>query len=221
MNRKEIRAVVFDLDGLLVDSEPVQIAAWETFLARYERTLDPSLLHRMFGLRIWDSARLLVNELNLPLTVDEVVAERDALFFDLLPGRLREMPDAAATVRALVARELPLALATSGHRRYVDVALQALELTGAFGVEITGDMVKHGKPAPDIYRAAAAGLGIEAERCVALEDAPLGIASAKAAGLICLAIPNEMTRDLDGFERADAVLECLADLIPWLDGAGG
>lgn len=220
MKRAEMRAVVFDLDGLLVDSEPVQIAAWELFLARYERTLDPSLLQRMFGLRIWDSARLLIHELDLPLVMDQVVTERDALFFDLLPGRLREMPDAAATVRALAARELPLALATSGHRRYVDVALEALGLEGAFGVEVTGDMVEHGKPAPDIYLAAAHELGIEPEHCLALEDAPLGIASAKTAGLICLAIPNEMTRELDGFERADAVLERLADVIPWLDGAG-
>lgn len=220
MSGREIRAVVFDLDGLLVDSEPVQISAWERFLVKYERTLDPSLLQRMFGLRIWDSARLLVDELNLPLTVDEVVAERDALFFDLLPGRLREMPDAAATVRALAARGLPLALATSGHRRYVDVALQALKLEGAFGVEVTGDMVEQGKPAPDIYLAAADELGIEPEHCLALEDAPLGIASARAAGMICLAIPNEMTRELDGLERADAVLERLADVIPWIDGRG-
>jgi HAD superfamily hydrolase (TIGR01509 family) len=212
-----IRAVVFDLDGLLVDSEPVQIEAWERFLARYGKTLDPSLLHRMFGLRIWDSSRLLIDELQLPLSVEEVVRERDALFFELLPGRLREMPSASATVRALAARGFPLALATSGHRRYVDVVLHELGIEGEFAAEVTGDMVEHGKPAPDIYLLAADFLHIDPARCLALEDAPLGIASAKDAGMICLAIPNEMTRDLAGFERADAVLDSLAGVIPWLD----
>lgn len=220
MIRPTIRAVVFDLDGLLIDSEPVQIAAWETFLDRYGRSLRSSLLQRMFGLRVWDSARLLVDELDLPLSVDEVVRERDALFFELLPGRLREMPAAAATVRALATRGFPLGLATSGHRRYVDVALRELELEGAFDAEVTGDMIEQGKPAPDIYLAAADRLDIKPEHCLALEDAPLGIASAKAAGMICLAIPNEMTSELAGLGRADGVLESLADVITWLDHAG-
>jgi pseudouridine-5'-monophosphatase len=218
VSQRTIRAVVFDLDGLLVDSEPVQIAAWEMFLARYERTLDASLLQRMFGLRIWDSALLLITELDLPLTVDEVVHERDALFFQLLSGRLQAMPAAATTVRGLAERGYPLALATSGHRRYVDVALNELGLVGMFDVEVTGDMVEHGKPAPDIYLAAADQLDIEPEYCLALEDAPLGIASAKAAGMFCLAIPNEMTSKLDGLDRSDGILGSLADVIPWLAG---
>jgi HAD superfamily hydrolase (TIGR01509 family) len=221
VSRVTIRAVVFDLDGLLVDSEPVQIAAWEQFLARYDRTLDAALLQRMFGLRVWDSARLLIDVLNLPLTVNAVVSERDALFFSLLPGRLREMPDASETVRALASRGLPLGLATSGHRRYVDIALRALELEGAFRVEVTGDMVEQGKPAPDIYLAAANELRVAPDHCLALEDAPLGIASARAAGMTCIAIPNEMTRGLDGFEHANAVLDRLAEVIPWLEGTRG
>jgi HAD superfamily hydrolase (TIGR01509 family) len=220
VSRVDIRAVVFDLDGLLVDSEPVQIAAWEQFLARYDRTLDPALLQRMFGLRIWDSARLLIDAMNLPLTVDDVVSERDAIFFSLLPGQLREMPGASDVVRALAGRGLPLGLATSGHRRYVDIALRALELEGAFRVEVTGDMVEQGKPAPDIYLAAANELGVAPVHCLALEDAPLGIASARAAGMTCIAIPNEMTRGLDGLGNANAVLDRLADVISWLDGTG-
>ena len=219
MTESSVRAVVFDLDGLLVDSEPVQIAAWEEFLARYGRQLSPGLLQRMFGLRVWDSARLLIDELALPLTVTEVVNERDALFFELLPGRLHAMPGAVTTVRALAERLYRLALATSGHRRYVDVVLRELELEGMFEEEVTGDMVSAGKPAPDIYLAAANRLGLRPETCVALEDAPIGIASAKAAGMTCLAIPNQMTRELSGFDQADAILAGLDDVIPWIERA--
>ena len=217
MTKSAICAVVFDLDGLLVDSEPVQIAAWETFLARYGERLNPALLQDMFGLRVWDSARLLIDKLTLPLSVDEVVAERDALFFELLPGQLHPMPGAAASVRALAKRSFRLALATSGHRRYVDVVLRELGLEGMFEAEVTGDMVSNGKPAPDIYLAAASKLGVAPSNCVALEDAPIGIASATAAGMICLAIPNDMTRQLVGLDRADAILDGLSDVLPWLD----
>ncbi len=217
MTHYDLRAVVFDLDGLLVDSEPVQIEAWEIFLQRHGRVLDPALLQRMYGLRVWDSARLLIDELDLGMTVDQVVSERDGLFFELLPGRLEAMPGAREIVTALKQRGFRQALATSGHRKYVDVALAELGLSGAFEIEVTGDMVEHGKPAPDIYLVAAMKLKIDPQTCVALEDAPNGIASAKNAGMVCLAVPNQNTTDSPGFERADAVLNSLFDALPWLD----
>lgn len=217
-----VRAIVFDLDGLLVDSEPVQIAAWEEFLGEFGLRLDAALLSEMFGLRIWDSARLLIERLALPLTVEEVVERRDARFFDALAieGMLRAMPGAVELVRALRARGVPLGLATSGHRRYVDVVLKTLGLTGSFAAEVTGGEVARGKPAPDIYLAAARVLGLPPAACLALEDAPLGVASAKAAGMRCLAVPNEMTAELPGLEAADDRLDSLAAVLPWLDARG-
>ncbi|MDI3342013.1 MAG: HAD family phosphatase [Sphaerobacter sp.] len=215
-----VRAVVFDLDGLLVDSEPVQIAAWETFLAECGHRLDEGLLGELFGLRLRDSARLLRDRLGLPLSVEAIVAQRDAHFFAALPGRLHPMPGARELVAALRARAVPLALATSGHRRYVDLVLAALELAGAFAVAVTGDDVVAGKPAPDIYLAAATGLGLPPGCCLALEDAPHGVAAAKVAGLRCLAVPNAMTASLPGLERADAILTSLHEVLPWLDERG-
>jgi HAD superfamily hydrolase (TIGR01509 family) len=211
-----IAVVIFDLDGLLVDSEPAQIAAWERFLERHDRKLKPELLSRMFGLRIWDSAQLIIDELNLALTVEEVVFERDEIFFTGLEDQLRPMPGAQRLVEALREAGVPLGLGTSGHRRYVDVALGVLGLRDAFEVEVTGGDVARGKPHPDIYLMAAERLGQTASQCLALEDAPLGVASAKAAGMLCLAVPNEMTATLPGFDVADAVLSSLDDVIPWL-----
>ena len=217
MKYLDIHAVVFDLDGLLVDSEPVQIEAWDRFLAQHGKTLTPQLLQTLYGLRVWDTARVLINELGLQMTVDEVVRDRDRLFFEMLPGRLDSMPNARETVQSLKDAGVRLALATSGHRRYVDVALGELRLSGAFEAEVTGDMVTHGKPAPDIYMAAADRLKLSPSACVALEDAPNGIASAKDAGMMCLAVPNQMTANISGFDRADAVLGSLSDLLPWLE----
>jgi HAD superfamily hydrolase (TIGR01509 family) len=217
VNRKDVFAIVFDMDGLLVDSEPVQIEAWRAFLSNHDRHLTSELLRRLFGLRVWDTARVLIDELGLSMTVEEVVQERDTLFFEMLPGRLSAMPGAVDTVQSLAKSGMRLALATSGHRRYVDVVLGELELTGLFEIEVTGDEVEQGKPAPDIYLAAAERLGVEPSRCVALEDAPNGVASAKAAGMTCLAVPNHMTAEITGFDRADATLSSLIDVIPWLE----
>ncbi|MGA7669358.1 MAG: HAD family phosphatase [Nitrolancea sp.] len=217
MTKFNVHAVVFDLDGLLVDSEPVQIQAWRDYLASQGKELDQALLNRLYGLRVWDTARVVIDELGLGLSVDQVVEQRDARFFKLLPGRLDAMPGATQIVHALRDLGARLALATSGHRRYVDVALDALGLSGMFETEVTGDMVGSGKPAPDIYLAAAERLTLAPGLCLALEDAPNGIASAKSAGMCCLAVPNHMTVSIEGFDRADAVLESLNDVLPWLD----
>jgi HAD superfamily hydrolase (TIGR01509 family) len=212
-----LRAAVFDLDGLLVDSEPIQIASWNAFLARHGQVLDEALLGRLFGLRIWDTARLLIDLFALPLTVDEVIKERDAIFFAALRDNVRSMPGARELVRRLRERGLRWGLATSGHRAYADVALEGIGLADAFDVEVTGGEVAHGKPAPDIYLSTARQLGVPPAACVAFEDAPHGVASAKDAGMLCLAVPNAMTASLGGFERADSVLNSLDDAICWLD----
>lgn len=210
-----IRAVLFDFDGLLADSEPLQKAAWRTYLAQYGRTLEPTLIDRMFGLRLVESATLVRDELDLPLSIEAVMAGRDALFLASLPGALQPMPGAAATVAAMRQSGLATALATSGHRRYIALALHELGLEQAFDTIVTGDMVARGKPAPDIFLRAAEELGIDPAECVVVEDAPHGIAAARAAGMLAVAIPNELTRALD-FGQAHEVCASLNEFRTWL-----
>lgn len=216
-----ITALVFDFDGLLADSEPLQIQAWEEFLARYDAVLDAGLLDEMFGLRVRDSSRLVQERLRLPLTPDQVMAERDDIFLELVATTLPLMDGARELIRDLTRfSDLRLALATSGHRRYIDSALPVTGLNEAFEIVVTGDDVERGKPDPEIYSTAARRLGVSASACLALEDAPHGIRSAKAAGMLCLAIPNEMTRSIPGLDAADAVLPSLRHVLPWLEQHG-
>jgi beta-phosphoglucomutase-like phosphatase (HAD superfamily) len=115
---EKIEAVVFDFDGLLADSEPLQIRAWQEFLARYDRVLAPELLDKMFGLRVRDSSRLVQERLNLPLTPEEVMHERDEIFLDLVATKLPLMSGARELVEQLQGiSSVRLALATSGHSR--------------------------------------------------------------------------------------------------------
>lgn len=210
-----IRAVLFDFDGLIADSEPLQKAAWDRYLALHDRVLDQALLDRMFGLRVQDSAALVREVLALPFTVEQVMADRDAIFLDSLAGALRPMPLAGETVQTARALGLHVALASSGHRRYLAAALHEIGLSNVFDAIVSGDMVQRGKPAPDIFLRAAAELGMEPSACVVVEDAPHGIAAAKAAGMIAVAVPNELTRDLD-FRAADYLFLSLHEFCAWL-----
>lgn len=215
-----MRAVIFDLDGVLVDSEALQLAAWEQYVARFAQRLPRELLPRLFGRRLADAARIIVAELALPVSPERAAQERDELFLASLPGNVRSMPGAHDLIAALRARGIPLGLATSGHQRYVHLVLAELGLDDAFSVLVTGDDVARGKPAPDCYVLAAARLGAQPGSCVAIEDAPLGVAAARAAGLRCLAVPNDHTRHIDGFAAADAILPGLDAVLPWLEANG-
>jgi HAD superfamily hydrolase (TIGR01509 family) len=211
-------AVVFDFDGLLADSEPLQIRAWQEFLAKFGKKLEDGLVNEMFGLRVMDSSRVVQERLDLPISPEEVMIGRDEIFLDLVAGELPLMNGARELVTWL--REytrLRLALATSGHRRYINAALGVADFEDAFEIIVTGDDVQNGKPHPEIYQTAAGKLGIEASRCIALEDAPHGVRSAKAAGMACLAIPNEMTESIPGLDEADAVLPDLHAARTWIE----
>jgi pseudouridine-5'-monophosphatase len=211
-----ITAVLFDFDGLLADSEPLQEAAWHRFVARYDRVLQQDLMRRMFGLRLVDSAALVREELGLPLSVEQVMQERDAEFLASLSGLLQPMPEAGVTVRAMAELGLRIGLATSGHRRYLTMALGELGLTKAFDVIVTGDTVARGKPAPDIFLRAAELLGVPPAQCVVVEDAPHGISAARAAGMFAVAVPNELTHDLD-FTAAHMICPSLGAFRVWME----
>lgn len=211
-----LQAVLFDLDGLLADSEPLQKAAWRRYLAHHGRTLDTALIDRMFGFRLTESAALVRDALALPSTVEEIMADRDAIFLESLEGVLQPMPGAHETVLAMRQLGLRVALATSGHHRYVSIALRELDLAEAFDSIVTGDLVKHGKPAPDIFLHAAELLQVAPRHCVVVEDAPHGVAAAKAAGMLVAAVPNELTQRLD-FSTADVICDSLAAFREWIE----
>lgn len=215
MSSRDIDAVVFDLDGLLVDSEPLQAWAWDAYARRFGTTLTDEVLARMLGLRAVDASRIFVEMLGLPVAADVAMRERDELFLAAVPGRIAPHRGAAELVAALRERGVPLALATSGHRRYVDLALASAGLGASFDIEVTGDQVERGKPHPDIYVRAAELLGAPAERCLALEDAPNGVRAALAAGMICFAIPERGA--LPGVEEADEVLGSLRQVLSMLE----
>jgi HAD superfamily hydrolase (TIGR01509 family) len=211
-----IKAVVFDLDGLMVDSEPLAKEAWRAFLARYGHALDEKTISAVLGLRLMDTSRLIKERFKLPLSVGQIAAGRSELFLASLAGNLRPLPGLLELLQEVDARGLLRAVATSSPAFYAPVALREIGVADGFAAVITGDVVANGKPAPDIYLAAAAALGVSPVLCLALEDSPNGVQAAKAAGMRCIAVPNELSAGLD-LSAANAILPSLAVVAERLD----
>lgn len=212
-----IRAVIFDMDGLMIDSEPLAIQAWQTTVGRLGRVIGETVLTRMFGLREIECAAMLQAELSLPVTVQALLHQRNEIFLNSLPGRLKAMPGLRELLAELQARRLRCAIATSGERHYVTVVMRELSLDGVFETIVVAEDVTRGKPAPQVYLLAARRLGLPPADCLVLEDAPNGVIAAKAAGMTCVAVPNEFTRQLD-LSAADTVLPSLLAVRDNLDG---
>jgi HAD superfamily hydrolase (TIGR01509 family) len=196
--------VVFDLDGVIVDSEPTHERANVELAASLGVAYDPELAGAMMGRRVRD----LTDELaaRTGRTPEEVFADREAVFWRLLEERpLAAMPGLHPALARLATAGLPLALASSGTRRYVEHVLLGLGVRDHFTVVVSGEDVVHGKPDPEIYLRAAKALARDPAECAAIEDAPNGVAAARRAGMHVVVVPHELTSAMD-FGDADAVV---------------
>ena len=215
-----IRALICDMDGLLVDSEPVAAAALVRFLRQHGHEPRPGTMERTLGRRLPEAMAVIAEAYGLTVPLAELTRTYDELRLAALRGNLRPMPGAAALLTFARAAHLKLGLATSSLRTHADLSLAETELAGLFDAEATGDEVERGKPEPDIFLLVAERLGEPPEGCVVLEDAPAGLAAAAAAGMHRIWVPNTLTRGLPLPVAVDAELPDLESVIPWLRGQG-
>jgi HAD superfamily hydrolase (TIGR01509 family) len=204
-----IQAVLFDLDGLMVDSEPISMSAWQAVLARRGMALDQATFDTTLGLSMNETARVFAGRFDLREDLVALVAEKTAEQIEQVDGKVSAMPGLLPLIDALDEYGLKQAVASSGMRRYVMAVLAAIGLASRFAAIVTGDDVAKAKPAPDIFLRAAERLDVAPARCLVLEDAPAGVAAAKAAGMRCVAVPNDFTRRLD-LSAAAVVLPSLS-----------
>ena len=183
------------MDGLMVDTEPLARRAWSQVVAPYGRAISDDLYGRMLGRRTVESAQLVLDDLALPVPVQELVERKTAVFLSSLDGGAPAMPGLWVLLERIEALGLPWAVATSTPRPVAEIVLGKLGVTGRYGALACGDEVEHGKPAPDIFLLAAARLGVAPAACLALEDSAAGCAAAAAAGMRVVAVPTELTRD--------------------------
>lgn len=212
-------AFIFDMDGLMVDTEPLARQAWNEVVNPYGVGISDDLYGRMLGLRTTESARLVLADLPLPLSASELLQRKTDAYLTIIDDGIPTMPGLYSLLDALDDAAIPWAVATSTPRAIAGRILNYLKLSVRCGALACGDEVEHGKPAPDIYLLASERLGVNPMRCVALEDTPTGCAAAAAAGMRVLAVPTSLTAE-DRFDCATARYESLddvtADLSRWL-----
>jgi HAD superfamily hydrolase (TIGR01509 family) len=209
-----IEAVVFDLDGVLVDSEHVWDEARRELAAERGGRWHEGASRDMMGMSSVEWSRYMRDEIGLGEPPEEISAEVVRRLEDFYR---RELPLIEGSVEAVdrLAARWPLALATSSNRELIDLVLELSGLAPRFRVTVSSEEVPRGKPAPDVYLEAARRLGVVSERCAAVEDSENGIRSAKAAGMRVLAIPNrDYPPDPEALRLADEVLESIAELTP-------
>jgi HAD superfamily hydrolase (TIGR01509 family) len=209
-----IEAVVFDLDGVLIDSEPVWEEVRRSVVASHGGQWKPDTQDRLMGMSTGEWARYLSEDLGVALSPDQVASVVIARMADRYTDHLPLMPGAVEAVRALAGR-WPLGLATSSPESLIETVLDAAGLRTSFGVAMSTEQVPRGKPAPDIYLAVTERLGHDPRRCAAVEDSSNGLRSAAAAGCQVIAVPHPVYPPApDALAKAAVVLSGLAELTP-------
>ncbi len=206
-----IRAVVFDLDGVLADTEGFSGQATGQAFREAGIELTPEEKTRAFGRTDLDISAHAIRLRGLGLDPGELVKRKDAIYSRLIKGRLKPMPGAGGLLETLKKRGIPFALASSGTPAKIRATLAETGLQGLFRTIISADDIRKGKPDPGIFLKAARKLGIPPGDCLVVEDAQAGIEAAKAAGMKCLALrsPGTYGQDLSG---ADRVIDSLGEV---------
>ena len=211
-----IEAVVFDLDGVIVDSEQV----WDDVRERLARERGGRWHDRaqadMMGMSSLEWSRYMHDVIGLRESPEEINAEVVRRMLERYRSELPLIDGAVEAVRRLAA-ELPLAVASSSNRPLIEAVLETAGIADAFAVTVSSEEVERGKPAPDVYLEAARRLGVPPERCAAVEDSSNGLRAAHAAGMRVLALPNaHYPPAADALALADRVVSSPAELTPEL-----
>ncbi|MER7330587.1 MULTISPECIES: HAD family phosphatase [unclassified Micromonospora] len=207
-------AVIFDLDGVIVDSEPVWEEVRRAYVAAHGGTWQADTQRRLMGMSTGEWARYLSDELGVDRSAEQVAAEVVEEMTRRYAARVPLIDGADEVVRRLAAR-WPLGLASSSPTRLITAALAATGLTDAFGATLSTEETERGKPAPDVYLAVAGRLGFDPARCVAVEDSSNGVRSAAAAGMTVVAVPHgSYPLDPDAERLAAVLLGSVDELTP-------
>jgi len=205
-----VKAVVFDLDGLMFNTEDVFDLAGRELLRRRGKEMTVGIRGQMMGRRPSEAFEVLIEELDLRDSVEVLLAESREIFEELLPERLAPMPGLYVLLEHIEQVGLPKGIATSSPRNYLERILGRFDLLERFQMTLAAEDVTQGKPHPEVYQRAAAEIGVATADMLVLEDSQAGTQAAAAARAIVVAVPHVHSREHD-FSEATYVAESLHD----------
>lgn len=210
MTSPTIRAVCFDLDGLMFNTEHVFYESAEVLLQRRGLPMSRQAMDVMLGRRPLESFQALIDFLGLTESPADLLAESRVVFYELLQTRLQPMPGLFELLDRIEARGLPKGVATSSPRDYLETVFSRFNLLSRFPVILTAESVTLGKPNPEIYLKAAQELGVRPDQMLVLEDTQTGTRAGAAAGAFVVSVPHEHTETHD-FSQSSYIATSLVD----------
>jgi HAD superfamily hydrolase (TIGR01509 family) len=207
-----IEAVVFDLDGLLIDSESVWDRVRRSFVEQHGGRWSERATREMMGMSSTEWSRYLAERLGVDQPPKDIATEVARQVAEAYREHLPLLPGARGAVRQLAGR-WPLGLASSANRELIDLVLELAHLDSLFAATVSSEEVSRGKPAPDVYLLAASRLSAQPKSCAAIEDSRNGILAARAAGMRVVAVPNrDFPPGQEVLSAADLVLGAIGEL---------
>ncbi len=206
----DYQGIIFDMDGVLVDSEPLFLMAINRLVANHGEApiSEEENEEYLLGTTVEETWRRLKGLRNLPGTTEDYINQYNGVVRQVLREELHPQPGVTTIIDECVKRGLPKAVASSSLRKWVQLKLETIRLQNSFDVILGGDDVTNGKPNPEIYRLAAQCLGLRPRSCIAIEDSPVGIQAAVGAGAYTIAVRTHSTRNMD-ISQAHLILDSL------------
>jgi HAD superfamily hydrolase (TIGR01509 family) len=210
----KIKAVIYDVDGTLINSEPLHVAAWDEALKQNNHKLadlSDDFIKSMAGKKPIVIATEITQALRINIEPLALLEAKTRIYLSLADQKLEEMVGATSSISRLRNKGYRLAIGTSLDRKLLSVILSQLNIVDDFEVIVTGDQITKGKPDPETYATVARLLNLKPQQCVVIEDAQSGVAAAKSAGVWCIAVKNPEAIQQD-LTAADRIVESLDDV---------
>lgn len=190
------KALIFDMDGLMIDSEHLYFQVEKHIARRYSREVKEETLWKMMGRRPIEGLRIFVEDLQLPITPEDALGMRDTLMREKYKNESEAMSGLIPIVNAFYGR-LKLAVCTGAQKEFLDIVVDRLGIREKFDVLQASDEIRKGKPDPEIYLSCCQNLGLKPSNAIVLEDSSNGALAGKRAGCYVIAVPSEYSRDQD------------------------